>query len=502
MSIQFAGSKSQDDRRRRRLVVNADDSSADGTVAGEGLSGGVASELVASAAAAPWVPVFEWRIWTYAALIGLVITGAAVALAMPLAFRPELEPLTHHLLRGERPMLAVLIQTTLCFLSGQLAILITWYRAQCKLDFRGRYRVWPWAALAFMIAAACSITNAHALLGQMLERSELIPWRPRVVAWLFPSALAALPLVLLLDRDVRRSRSSLYTLRVSWGLALATACLELFAEDLQSLEWTAPARVILPMFVAATVFVKLWLHARIVAYVCPDPPEANEVTAAAQMFVALRWMLAALGWIGARLVWRRKVKEPVVEVETKPKRGRKKATADDEEPAAPKRKRKAPAKRASKPRARKVAEVEEEEVEEEEQETGYDYEPDEASDQYEAEAEEAAAESNEWEDAEPEPEPEPEPPPPPVRSNRDSRPAPQQSSGNSQYSSGNSNSSGKKSSGWQEPEPEPEASSEDDDDGGDDDDASLRRDGAEDPLKGLSKRQKRELRRQQRQQRR
>lgn len=496
MSIQFAGSKSLDDRRRRRLVVNADDSGADGTVAGEGLSGGVASELVASAAAAPWVPVHEWRIWTYAALIGLLVTGAGVALTAPLAFRPELAPLTQHLLRGERPMLAVLIQTTLCFLSAQLAILIAWYRAQCKLDFGGRYRVWPWAALAFMVAAGCSATNLHALLGQMLEQSDLVPWRPRVVAWLFPAALAALPLVLLLDRDVRRSRSSVYTLRVSWGLALATALLELFAEDLQSQEWAAPARIILPMLVTATVFVGLWLHSRIVAYVCPDPPEANEVTAAAQMFVALRWMLTALGWVGARLVWRRKVKEPVVEVETKPKRGRKKATTEEEEPAAPKRKRKAPAKRVSKPRARKVVEVEEEEVEEEEQETGYD--SDSASDTYETESEESVEESNEWEEAESEPEPEP--PPPPVRSNRDTRAA-AQSAGYSQYSSG------KKSASWQEPEPEPEpepelSASEDDEGAGDDDGGSLRRDGAEDPLKGLSKRQKRELRRQQRQQRR
>lgn len=500
MSIQFAGSKSLDDRRRRRLVVNADDSGADGTAAGESLSGGVASELVASAAAAPWVPVYEWRIWTYAALIGLMVTGAAIALTAPLAFRPELAPLTQHLLRGERPMLAVLIQTTLAFLSAQLAILIAWYRAQCKLDFGGRYRVWPWAVVAFMIAAGCSATNLHALLGQMLEQSELVPWRPRVVAWLFPAALAALPLVLLLDRDVRRSRSSVYTLRVAWGLALATALLELFAEDLQTQEWAAPARIILPMFVTATVFVGLWLHARIVAYVCPDPPEANEVTAATQAFVALGWMLATLGWMSSRLVWRRKAKEPVVEVETKPKRGRKKAATEDEEPAAPKRKRKAPAKRAAKPRTRKVVEVEEEEVEEEEQEAGYDYESDGASDQYEADADEAAAESNDWEEAEPESEPEPEPPPPPVRSGRDSKPAPQQSSGNSQYSSG------KKSASWQEPEPEsePELSSndDDDDDGGGDDDASLRRDGAEDPLKGLSKRQKRELRRQQRQQRR
>jgi len=480
MSIQFAGSKSLDDRRRRRLLVNSDDAGADGTTAGEGPRGGVASELVASAAAAPWVPVFEWRLWTYAALIGLGITAAAVLLAVPLAFRPELAPLTQHMLHGERPMLAVLIQTTFCFLSAQLAILITWYRAQCKLDFGGRYRVWPWAAFSFLVAAACSATNAHVLLGQMLEQSELIPWRPRIIAWLLPATLAALPLVVLLDRDVRRSRSSLYTLRLSWVLALATACLELFAADLRSEEWVTSARVILPMYVAATVFVGLWLHARIVAYVCPDPPEAEGATAAAQLFAALRWM-------ASKLVWRRSAKQAEAEPETKPKRSRKKATTEtEEEQAAPKRKRRAPAKRATKPRTRKVVEVEEEEVEEE-QESGYDYESDSASDGYEAEAEETVVENNDWEE-ESEPEPEPEPPPPPVRSNRDSRdnkPAPQYSAP-------------KKASGWEE---EPEAAASESDDGDEEgDDATLRRDDGEDPLKGLSKRQKRELRRQQRKQ--
>lgn len=471
MSIQFAGSKSLDDRRRRRLVVNADDSGADGTVAEEGLfASGVASELVASSAAAPWVPVYEWRIWTYAALIGLLLSGASVALAMPTSFRPELAPLTGHLLAGERPVLAVLIQTTFCFLAAQLAILIGWYRAQCKLDFRGYYRVWPWAAIAFAFAAACSATNAHGFTGQIVDSTGLLPWRGRVISWLLPTCLAALPLVVLLDRDVRRSRSSLYTLRVAWGLSLVSAWMELLAADLHIFPWIARARVILPMFVSATLFVGLWLHARVVAYICPDPPDAAEVSALSQLLAGWRWMTA-------RLTWRRTAAAPTdADAESKPKRARRKAASDEEDAAAPKRKRKAPAKRTSKPRTRiKAAE---EEIEDEEQSAEFEEPADSDGDDSMAEDE-----SNQWEE-------EPTPTPPVTRSNRDSAPPSQPPSSASKKPA---------NSGWDEPA---RASAESDDDDEDSEDAILRRDTGmtAEQMKGLSKRQKRELRRQSRDQ--
>lgn len=472
MSIQFAGSKSPDDRRRRRLVVNADDPGVDGTVLEEGTAAGISSELVASSAAAPWVPVYEWRVWAYAAMIGLGLTGASVALAMPHAFRPELAPLTEHLLVGERPILSVLVQALFCFLSAQLALLIGWYRAQCKLDFRGNYRVWPWAALSFAVAAVCLQTNAHGLLGRIIEQQGLLTWRADVVSWLLPTSIVALPLVLLLDRDVRRGRSSLYTLRVAWVLAIVQACLELFALELRDYSWHAPARVILPMFIAATIFVGLWLHARVVAYICPDPPEAAQTTARAQLAAIFG---SIFGWIAARLVWRRKAAEAE---ETKPKRTRKKAT-DEEEDAAPKRKRRAPAKRTTKPRTRvKPAEVEEEVEEEEEYED-----PMESSGE---EQEQEDEESIDWEAATA-----PTPPPAPSRNSRDSTPSPQ-------YSASNQKSS---NSSWEDSD---DSDSDSDDDDDDSDEAQLRRDNgnSNDPLKGLSKRQKRELRRQQRNQRR
>mgnify|MGYP003325178394 FL=1 len=490
MSIQFAGSKSSDDRRRRRLLVNTDDQAADEATGDEGLYGaGVTSELVASSAAAPWVPVYEWRIWTYASLILLALSGAAFALSMPMAFRPELAPLTQHLLQGDRPVLAVVIQTTFCFLAAQLAILIGWYRAQCKLDFRGYYRVWPWVAAVLGMTALCSATDIHGQFGLIVENTGLVEWRPRVISWLLPASLVALPIVVLLDRDVRRSRSSLYTLRFTWLLALGSAWLELFAADLTMYPWITPTRIIVPMFAMASLFVGFWFHSRTVAYICPDPPEVGEVTAKAQL-------LSVWNWLGSWFT--RKSVETPVEVETKPKRGRKKAAeATEEEEEAPKKKRRAPAKRApAKPRTRTKAvevEAEEEEVEEEEQETGYQEssyeEASDSSEGYESESsdEETESAANQWEEEETEPEPVPTPKS--NRFSRDSNPAHQ------------SASAGKSAnSDWEESEQASDDSEEDEDS----EDAILRRDSGmtADQMKGLTKRQKRELRKQQRTQRR
>lgn len=484
MSIQFAGSKSSDDRRRRRLLVNTDDQTADEATGEEGLYGaGVTSELVASSAAAPWVPVYEWRIWTYAALILLALSGAAFALSMPMAFRPELAPLTKHLLQGDRPILAVLIQTTFCFLAAQLAVLIGWYRAQCKLDFRGYYRVWPWVAVVLGVTALCSATDIHGQFGLIIERSGLVEWRPRVISWLLPASLIALPIVVLLDRDVRRSRSSLYMLRLTWLLAIASAWLELGANDLTGYPWIAPTRIILPMFTMASLFVGLWFHARTVAYVCPDPPEAEVATAKTQILSVWNWLAS---WFT-----RKPIEVPVDEAEAKPKRGRKKAAeATEDEEEAPKRKRRAPAKRAAKPRTRaKAVETEEEEVQEEEQETGYDEAAD-VNEGYETEsaAEESESESNNWEEEETEPEPAP-PPAQSNRYNRESTPAPQSAAARKPANSG-----------WEEAEQSSEGSDEDEDS----DDAILRRDSGmtAEQMQGLTKRQKRDLRKQQRSQRR
>jgi len=301
-----------------------------------------------------------------------------------------------------------------------------------------------------------------------------LSWRAEIVAWLLPANLAALPLVVLVDRDARRSRSSLYMLRLAWLIGIASSCLELFATDVSFIAWIGQARIILPMVGTTCLFVGLWLHARIVAYVCSEPPPPDYVPALDQLSTGWKWILYTILRDPER-----KFRVPEYESEVVPGQAAKNGAADEEETVTPKRKRRAPAKRTTKPRTRTKAVVEEEPEEEpieDQVESGYQDEAEDSSSGYESPADEKEVESEDWNE-------EPEVETPPARGHRDNY----QTSSVSRY-----------------PDPrhqeEPDSDESDDDD--DDDQPTLRRDSgvSSDQLKGLSKRQKRELRRQAREQ--
>lgn len=354
MAVQFAGSGSAGNRRRRRLAVDADATGVDSSLL-EGEGGEIESELVASAAAAPWVPVTEFRIWIYAALIGICLGTLSFLLARPVAFAGPLAPVVDHLLGGPRPLAVTSTQAFLLALSTQMGILICWYRAQCRLDFGGRYRVWPWVVGLIGVGALCTATDLHHVLGEVLGHSDWLPWRGSTVAWLLPFWIAALPIALLIDRDVRNSRSSLWMLRVSGLLWFAEALLEIYQTELASSPLFKIAYPVVPLFASATLFVGMWLHARIVAYVCPDPPELEERSAWSILKGSIVWIAGGL------MFWRRANVTAQDEEETKPKRRRKKAEGDE---TAAKRKRRTAAKRPSRARAKTKLTDEEETGEE------------------------------------------------------------------------------------------------------------------------------------------
>ena len=493
MAIPSVGSNSLDNRRRRRLAVTGDGAPIeDDLLEGVSTSGRVISELVGSEAAAPWVPAYEWRIWTYGAMLGLLLIAVSFAITHPTAFRPELAPLTKHLLQGDRPVLGAVVQASLWFLCAQLAVLIAWYRIQCKLDFGGRYWVWPWAAVAFGVMAFCSLTNAHGLFGEIISQLQWLSWRGDVLAWLIPAGAAAVPLMFLLDRDVRRGRSTVWTLRTAGLLGLVTGSLELFSPDLLSQSWYPAARLIAPLFAVGTLFLGLWLHARVVAYVCPDPPECDEPKAGSQFLGAARWCLQftshGFSWLGRFFVRRAKTAE-IDAAEAKPKR-RSRKVAESEE--TPKRKRKPAAKRVTKPRSRVAVVEEEEEQQEEIEDESYE----DASDSYESEAEPSSSDysdEEEWDEADAEEEVEA----PPVRSAK-SAPASTASSSASQkkpVAESWQQRPAQQSRVTQQPVVSQNDASDDEEDS-EDGDASYRLDEGltPDQLRGLSKRQKRELR--------
>lgn len=507
MAVQFAGSGSTGSRRRRRIVVNGENAGIDTNYL-DGEVGEIESQLVASAAAGPWVPESELRIWIYSTLLALFVGGISFLLVAPINIPSYLKPLADSFLSGSRPSLLISTEVTLLFLSTQLGFLIAWYRARCKLDFTGRYRVWPWAICFFGLATICRATELHRVVGIMIESTQVLPWRGNIVGWLLPFCVAGLPLTLLLDRDVRNGRSSLWTLRVSGAMWLAAACLEIFQPELQPNAWYAPTLVLLPLFASTTLFVGLWHHARVVAYVCPDPPVLNERSAVSVLVGAIGLTL------GTIVFWKRGETVSEEEEDSKPKRRRKKTEPESEaEEGTAKKKRKPAAKKPatrSKARTKPAEEVEETQEEEvaaeptEEVEESSSEEVNETSSGYEESVEETPAEEEapaeieetqaEWQEEED------------VytssgrnRSNNKSKGRDNQVH-QSHGSSAPSPHMTKASRSWEEEEVEqPEASYENydesqasDEDGDDQNDGGL----TADQMKGLSKRQKRELKKQ------
>ena len=496
--MQFAGSSSTGGRRRRRLVVHRD-GSGPGSPPIDGDGGEIESTLVASAAAAPWVPVTELRIWIYASLIFLSLSLLSLAFVRPISTVGELNRVANQLLSGSRPKILVVTEVLFLGLSTQLSLLISWYRSRCTLDFGGRYRIWPWVVALLALATFCAATNLHLTLGEIGASNEWLPWRGETVAWALPLCLLGLPIGLLLDRDVRNSRSSLCMLRLSGGTWLTSALIELYRPELQSRDGFEFVRQLLPVYAAATLFVGLWLHARIVAYVCPDPPKLEERSVWSLSIAAFRWFSKHfLDWKSVPAAAAVVAEEEVA----KPKRRRKKVETEEAEAEATvvKRKRKAPARRTTtrsrvKPRQPQLEFAESEEIVDE---TPYD-ESEAMNESYEESHSDesnssAEVEADEW-NQEPENE-----------SSDSSHQSTQVAGGFTEVHQRHSSPMQAPHSRQWQPDPEPERepepvyneTSDSSEDGDEERQYSEDSESTSDQFKGLSKRQKRELKKQQR----
>lgn len=473
MAVQFAGSSSTGSRRRRRLVVNGDDPGVDARML-EGDGGEIASQLIASEAAAPWVPVTELRIGIYTALVAVMTAVLAVPVFYDLPLPTALKPIKDLFLTRTSPKLIDAANVMFLLLATQLALLIGWYRSRGKLDFGGRYRVWPWAVALFAIVTLGWATDLHRAIGQIAEQGHWFNWRNLSLGWLVPLAIAALPIAFFLDRDLRNSNASLWLFRSSSLLWLAAAALELFQPELHSQVWFEPSFLLLPLFASATLFLSLWHQARIVAYVCPDPPELSGQSLWSRLSASLKRVAGML------MFWKRAESTD----EEKPKRRRKKAEGEE---AVAKRKRKAPARRKTTRTKTRVDSVEEEEAE--------NADADEVAEEESEEVEESTTESS-WTDAEEENIEE-------VEESRNSRSRSGASSASDRVnyvdkthgSSVPAPHSRRQSSAWEEEDQAEDASVESDESGEESDD-DRQFSNSTDQMRGLSKRQRRELRKQ------
>lgn len=480
------GLRTQDDRRRRRLAVGAE-AAPD---SGEGASGGVAvlrSRQVDLPSASPWLPRQLWRRIVIAAGFWLLLTLTAGLLIRPFPPHPQLAPAINHLVDGPRPVLGVYADILLWTFAAQFCGLIGWYRSQSQLDFQGRYRLWSWPVLVFAAWGFCAGTDVHSAVGAAAGPHLRWPlWRAEQMVWLVPCMAAGLSIWWIVGRDVQRSRCNAALLRCAMMVLLITGAGQLYQPDLAGYPWFEGALLAGKYLGMGLLVTGLWLHAAFVAYVCADPPEPREPV----NWRARLWSLAGWLWQGVRWFRRRARSND----EASEARSRRKKTDDAEE--APKRKRKTAAKSKRTTRARARTKVVEDSAEEMEEDAADDGSADDGA--ADEEWDDASGESeDEWnEDATPAPTPPPKtasaamtatstvsaspPPRPQIPTQKPTAPPPAAASAHRGDDDEN-----------------------DDDDGDGASDRQFRIDGAHggaDPFKGLSKRQRRELKRQMREQ--
>ncbi|OYW18243.1 MAG: hypothetical protein B7Z55_10980, partial [Planctomycetales bacterium 12-60-4] len=287
----------------------------------------------------------------------LAATGALIA--FPQAIPVPVLPIFLPLVSGPSPKLVGYIDIVLWLLAAEFAALVGWYRSHSLLDFSGRYRIWGWVAISLAVASFLSASGVHRLLAESYaERLTWLTWRRDTLAWLAPLALAGLATIGLVDRDIRRCRSSLILLRLATVVGLLVTAGVVYAPELECEAGYEAAMLAGRWMSLGMLVTALWRQACFVAYVCPDPPEKREgrswlgFTWACIVALSTRW------WISS---------PTVADEEAAPKRSRrrKKAEADGEEEdaPAPRRRRKSTAtktKRTTKPRTRTKPVVEEE----------------------------------------------------------------------------------------------------------------------------------------------
>jgi hypothetical protein len=199
-----------------------------------------------------------------------------------------------------RPLLR-LFSTVALLLASQLSFLIYSYRSKSRKDFKGRYRIWAWAA-AFWGAACLSFATGihHPLARFAYGRWEVNCWRPEVSYWMAPFGVGLLAVYRLVARDLRQCRISRLAWGLTFGLALTAGALHLGAEMLVRPEWRSPVVAGVTTFWHLALVVALLIHARFVAHVTNEAgPKSFSIWSHAG-----RWITRQLMEFGAWVISR------------------------------------------------------------------------------------------------------------------------------------------------------------------------------------------------------
>ena len=272
----FAGSRSLDERRRRRLAQESVDGGAPAGSVAVPQDAQVVSQQESDPTSPESLIVVESLIpkspWLVAA-IGIVGVACWAGL-LRLGSESWNDPRFRKIFRLDSGRLAGFFSTICLILSAEISGLILWYRSRSRKDFGGRYRIWGWSALFWIIVALCAATDIHLPVADRLYQAfPLNVWRPMTLYWLGPCAVAVLALYRLLSIEMRQCRASLCFWNASVLCAATLGLLELGLNISITSGWRAPvATGVATLWHLLTAFTFL-VHGRFVIHVtneaCP-----------------------------------------------------------------------------------------------------------------------------------------------------------------------------------------------------------------------------------------
>lgn len=288
METRFAGSERLGERRRRRLAVEADDvspapdeivelsavASPRRVVHGNAADGDVSPDSPLPALPlARLIPRAWWK-YLLAGLTGLALIAGIMAAG---SYAPAWSATTgvrfdRLFSTGSSPAtdwFAGLLLST----AAQLALVIWWGRSRSLKDFDGRYRVWTWAAAAWLVLSCCAATGAHRLLGDLAvaHLPGRVPHRA-ICGWLLPALVVAGRLLPALRREMSGCRASRWLLYAAGTFYVSAVAFEfdLFEATLAGrLRGVAQQSALLAGHLG--LMLSMWAHARHVLYATADP---------------------------------------------------------------------------------------------------------------------------------------------------------------------------------------------------------------------------------------
>ncbi|MFK7819293.1 MAG: hypothetical protein AB8G99_11295 [Planctomycetaceae bacterium] len=275
MGGRFAGSGSLDERRRRRLASRAEPESYVSESAGncEAELHEVEEDKRFNPGLVRLCDLTPSDIWKTTALITAVIflaVGTVVASHDPgLQAGQYGDAVAHFFDLGRGQAIRFLSIATLIS-AAHFALVIRTVRSRSPRDFRGRFRIWRWAAGLFVGGATLIGTDLHLVFSDLIHQFSGITYHGWVrLNWLIPLCIVATVITWKLWIDMSLCRSS----KLFLGLAVISAGALMFADQISEATGYAHVTLISQLAVGVCLFAAMLLHMRFVSHVNPNPPE-------------------------------------------------------------------------------------------------------------------------------------------------------------------------------------------------------------------------------------